>query len=55
MNKTLLITMMLLIGGSLSAAGTVLSPTLGIGTLGISLSGGLLLGGGMYCAFRELR
>jgi len=55
MNRTLLIAMMLLVGGILSVIGTALSPALGIGTLGISLSGGLLLGGGIYCAFRELR
>ncbi|SLH42745.1 hypothetical protein [Mycobacteroides abscessus] len=55
MNRTLLITMMLLIGGMLSAAGTMLSATHGFGAAGLAFSGGVLYAFGTGCALRELR
>lgn len=55
MNRTLLITMMLLIGGILSAVGTVLSATQGVSAMGLGLTGGLLIAAGLYCSLRELR
>lgn len=55
MNRTLLISMMLLIGGTLSAAGTVLCATQGISAMGLGVAGGVLYAFGTGCALRELR